>query len=227
LREREMLERSEWRIFCPACGKSLEPVPTAEGKPLSPISVYAETKRVQEELLRIYSNTYGIPCVILRYFNVYGTRQALSNPYTGIGSIFVTRILSGNPISIYEDGLQGRDFVNVRDVVQANILALGLHASNVETFNVGSGERLTVLDLACHICRELGVPEDFRFQSQFRVGDIRDCFADLCNSRSRLGYQPAITFTSGVGELVSWASGEARCDRLGEAENALKARKLM
>jgi len=227
LRSRDSLEKSEWRIFCPSCGNGIDPLPTPEDKPLSPISIYAETKRVQEELLKIYSSTYGVSCVILRYFNVYGTRQSLANPYTGIGSIFVTRVLSGNSISIYEDGLQGRDFVNVRDVVQANLLALEHDSTGYAIFNVGSGERLTVLDLASHICRELGVPEDFVFQGQFRSGDIRDCFADLSTSRKKLGYQPLVTFDSGVKELVSWARGESHCDRLSEAEQALKARNLM
>ena len=227
LRERVALERSEWGIFCPSCGGGLETLPTPEGKPLSPISVYAETKRVQEQLLRIFSSAYGVPCTILRYFNVYGTRQALGNPYTGIGPIFVARILSGHRISIYEDGLQGRDFVNVRDVVQANMLALELDSPGVETFNVGSGQRLTIIDLARHICRELDAPEDFLFQGQFRMGDIRNCYADLRNSRAVLGYQPSVSFDSGVGELVSWARGERRDDRLHEAEAALRLRKLM
>ncbi|GAM08935.1 dTDP-L-rhamnose 4-epimerase [Geobacter sp. OR-1] len=227
LRGREALEKSEWRIFCPSCGAPLESLPTAEGKPLAPISVYAETKRVQEELLRIFSATYGIPGVVLRYFNVYGTRQALGNPYTGIGAIFVTRRLSGSPISIYEDGLQGRDFVNVRDVVRANLLALTHETSGSETFNVGSGERLTVLDLARHVCRELGATEEFLYQGQFRVGDIRDCFADLGKSRSGLGYEPAVPFAAGVAELVSWARGEQRDDRLEEAESALRLHNLM
>jgi dTDP-L-rhamnose 4-epimerase len=227
LRSRAALEGSEWRIFCPSCCEPLEPLPTAEGKPLAPISVYAETKRVQEELLRIFSATYGIPSVVLRYFNVYGTRQALGNPYTGIGAIFVTRRLSGSPIAIYEDGLQGRDFVNVRDVVQANLLALAHVTSGCDVFNIGSGERLTVLDLARHVCRELATPEEFLYQGQFRVGDIRDCFADLTKSRSELGYEPAVPFAAGVAELVSWARGERRDDRLEEAESALRVRNLM
>jgi dTDP-L-rhamnose 4-epimerase len=226
-RKRSDLEAARWQIACSSCGGALLPVATGEGKPLAPISFYAETKRCQEELLRIFTGSYGIPCTVLRYFNVYGTRQALSNPYTGIGSIFVTRALDGRHIAIYEDGHQGRDFVNVRDVVQANILALNRETPGVETFNVGSGERLTVLDLARHICSELGVPEDFRYQGEFRVGDIRDCYADLSASRSILGYRPDVSFTAGVSELVSWARGESRCDRLSEAVQALKSRKLM
>ena len=227
LRSRQALERGDWQIACPACAGPLQPLPTGEGKPLAPISVYAETKRVQEELVRMFSASYGIPAVILRYFNVYGTRQSLANPYTGIAAIFATRTLAGQPIAIYEDGLQGRDFVNVRDVVQANLLALESRDAAGGTFNVGSGERLTVIDLARHVCRELGAGEDFIHAGQFRIGDIRDCFADLTQSRQLLGYAPAVPFSEGVRELVAWAGGERHVDRLAEAEAELKARNLM
>ncbi len=227
LRSRLALEKGDWRIVCPFCSAGLAPVPTLEGKPLAPISVYAETKRVQEELLRLFAATYGISFVILRYFNVYGTRQALGNPYTGIAAIFSAKATSGHPISIYEDGLQGRDFVNVRDVVQANLLALESLPAIGGTFNVGSGERLTVLDLARHICRELGLAEEFVLDGWFRVGDIRDCYADLAQSRLLLGYEPRVPFSAGVGELVAWAGGEEHEDKLAEAEAALKARRLM
>ena len=227
VRSREALERNEWRIACPCCNREPAPVPTTEKKPLAPISVYAETKRIQEDLLRLFSGTYATPCVILRYFNVYGTRQSLGNPYTGIGAIFTNRLLAGERIAIYEDGEQGRDFVNVRDVVQANLLALENEEAGGGTFNIGSGERLTVLDLARHVCRELGKPEEFRYDRQFRLGDIRDCYADLSLSRGLLGFEPQVPFADGVGALVSWARGETTEDRLAEAEAALKARKLM
>ena len=200
LRSRESLERHEWGITCPACSGELHPVPTTEDKQPAPISVYAETKRSQEELVRLFSASYGIPSVILRYFNVYGTRQALANPYTGIGAIFATRALAGQQIAIYEDGLQGRDFVNVRDVVSANLLALENERAAGGLFNVGSGERLTVLDLARAVCRELGRPEDFAWSGQFRVGDIRDCYADLSLSRSLLGFEPQVSFAGAMAD---------------------------
>lgn len=227
LRDRGSLERHDWRILCPLCAGELTPVPTGERKLPAPISVYAETKRSQEELVRLFSSAYGVPSVILRYFNVYGTRQALGNPYTGIGAIFATRALAGQQIAIYEDGLQGRDFVNVRDVVRANLLALENEQAAGGLFNVGSGERLTVLDLARRICRELGAPEEFAYSEQFRVGDIRDCYADLTLSRESLGYEPQVPFDSGVGELVAWARGGAVTSTLEDAEQALRARKLM
>jgi len=227
LRNREALARKEWGIFCPCCGTPLQPLPTAEDKPLAPISIYAETKRVQEDLLRLFAATYEIPSVILRYFNVYGTRQSLGNPYTGIGAIFTTRLLAGQPIAIYEDGEQGRDFVHVSDVVQANLLALEHPGAGGGTFNVGSGERLTVLDLARHVCRAVGRAEEFVYSGEFRVGDIRDCYADLTRSRDELGFVPQVPFRRGVEELVAWAASESREDRLAEAEAALRARGLM
>jgi dTDP-L-rhamnose 4-epimerase len=227
LRSRASLERHDWRITCPVCSGELVPLPTKEDKQPAPISVYAETKRSQEELIRLFSASYGMPSVILRYFNVYGTRQALGNPYTGIGAIFATRALAGQQIAIYEDGLQGRDFVNVRDVVRANLLALENDRAVGGLFNVGSGERLTVLDLARAVCRELGRPEDFAWSGQFRIGDIRDCYADLSLSRSLLGFEPRISFGSGVGELVAWARGGASTSNLEDAEAELRARKLM
>lgn len=226
-RKREQLEMHRWEIGCPNCGEALAPVPTDEDKQLNPISVYALTKKVQEEMLRMFSETYNVPSVILRYFNVYGTRQAINNPYTGIGAIFTNRALSGQDIYIYEDGRPGRDFVNVRDVVQANLLALENKRAENGTFNVGSGERLTVLDLAKLIKERLESAVDLKFTNQFRVGDIRDCYADLTRSREVLGYRPAVGFAEGVEELISWAKGERIEDRFSEAEDALKKRKLI
>ena len=226
-RSRAQLEHGEWNLLCPYCGEPVEPLPTPEDIALDPISVYALTKRVQEDLLRTFSASYGIPSVILRYFNVYGVRQALNNPYTGIGAIFTNRALSGKEIIIYEDGKPGRDFVNVRDVVQANLLALENLAAENGTFNVGSGERLTVLDLAELIRQRTGSGVGLEFSGRFRVGDIRDCYADLSRSRSVLGYEPRVSFADGVDELISWARGEQLEDRFAEAEGALRERRLL
>jgi len=226
-RTREQLERHHWQICCAACGRDLLPVATDEDKPLAPLSVYALTKRVQEDLLRMFAETYRLPFVILRYFNVYGPRQAINNPYTGIGAIFTNRVLSGHDLIIYEDGEQGRDFVHVRDVVQANLLALENDGAENGTFNVGTGDRLTVLDLAKLIRERLDSPAGLKFTDQFRLGDIRDCYADLSRSRQVLGFNPDVTFASGVAELISWARGEHVEDRFAEAETALRARKLL
>ncbi len=225
-RSREQLERHEWEILCPKCSAPLVPIPTAEERPLQPVSVYALTKRVQEELLRLFSASYGIPHVILRYFNVYGPRQAINNPYTGIGAIFTNRAISGHELEIYEDGRPGRDFVHVRDVVQANLLALKKEQAINGTFNVGSGEHLTVLDLAQSIKEQLGSKVTLNCSNRYRLGDIRDCYADLGRSRSLLGYAPAVPFATGVADLIAWAKGEAVEDRLAIAEGELRERGL-
>jgi dTDP-L-rhamnose 4-epimerase len=226
-RTREQLERHQWGVHCPNCGRELSAIPTSEDKPQRPISVYALAKQVQEQLLVMFSRTYGVPAVILRYFNVYGTRQAINNPYTGIGAIFTNRALAGQDIAIYEDGRPGRDFVNVRDVVQANLLALENELAAGGTFNIGTGECLTVLDLAELIRKTIGSAAKIKFTNQFRLGDIRDCYADLTRSRETLGYDPKISFEEGVRELISWARGEAIEDRFAEAEDALRNKRLM
>lgn len=226
-RGKEQLARHDWEIVCPTCKKQLEPLPTGEEKSPDPISIYALTKKVQEELLTMFSETYGIPYVILRYFNVYGTRQAINNPYTGIGAIFTNRALSGHDIMIYEDGQPGRDFVNVRDVVQANLLALENQKADNNVFNIGSGERLTVLDLAQLIKDKLNSTVELKFTNQFRVGDIRDCYADLARSGDILAYRPNVGFSDGVEELIAWAQGERVEDKFSDAEEALKARRLI
>jgi dTDP-L-rhamnose 4-epimerase len=204
LRAIEQLESGKWEITCPVCGNPAEARPTREDKVLQPLSIYAENKRMQEDLLRMTAETYQIPAVILRYFNVYGPRQALGNPYTGIAPIFCTRISAGKPIIMYEDGLPIRDFVHVYDVVQANVKALDYARDTVLTANVGTGEKLTILDMAQAICDEMGAERNIEFSGQFRVGDIRGCYADLTQSRSTLGYEPGVTFRQGVAELIQW-----------------------
>ncbi len=226
-RSREQLESRRWEMACDRCGSVAHPVPTPEGKPLDPISVYALTKRVQEDLLRMFGATYGMRFVVLRYFNVYGERQALNNPYTGIGAIFTNRALMGQDISIYEDGQPGRDFVHVRDVVQANILALENDLAINGTFNVGTGRRLTVLQLAELILQKIGVTVRLRQTGQYREGDIRDCYADLSHSTKVLGYRPSVPFDAGVEEMIRWARTQPVEDRFAEAESALKDRKLL
>jgi len=227
LRSRLQLEQYHWAMACPCCNSPLRPLPTSEEKPQAPVSVYALTKKVQEELLTLFEATYGITTVTLRYFNVYGSRQAINNPYTGIGAIFSNRALAGQDIFIYEDGNPIRDFVNVRDVVQANILALENEAAAGGIFNVGTGEPLTVLDLARAITAALKSSVELKFTNQFRIGDIRDCYADLTRSTKVLGYIPRIDFSTGVAELIAWARGEKLEDHFHVAEMALKERKLL
>src|SRR5207245_10704704 len=184
LRSRDLLERGEWEMRDAATGAPLTPMPTPETKPLQPTSVYAVTKRDHEELFLSVGYAYRIPTVALRYFNIYGERQALSNPYTGVAAIFSSRVLNEQPPIIFEDGLQSRDLVHVSDIVQANLLSLETDRADYQAINVGSGRPTTVRQIAEAILATLGRP-DLKPQvlCKFREGDIRHCYADISLAR--------------------------------------------
>lgn len=227
LRALEQLKKKEWELRCPKCGRFLKPLPTDEGKPLNPTSIYALSKRDQEEMCLMIGRTYGIPTVALRYFNVYGTRQALSNPYTGVCAIFCCRIRNDKPPVIFEDGEQTRDFVHVSDVVQANILALKSSA-NYQTFNVGSGRAISINEVAGILIQQYGKHLQPEIANKFRKGDIRHCFADI-SKIEKLGYKPSITFREGVPELMRWVNEQPSCevaDRFEKAAEELESRGL-
>jgi dTDP-L-rhamnose 4-epimerase len=204
----------------------LLPVPTAEDKPLYPTSIYGISKRDQEEMCLTVGRAYQLPTIALRFFNVYGPRQALGNPYTGVAAIFSSRLLNGNAPVLFEDGLQSRDFVHVKDVVEALLSCLHCDGADYEAINVGSGRALTVLDLANALIREMDVDVKPRLAYQFREGDIRHCYADITKAQELLGYQPRIMFEDGVGELVEWVRRQNAEDRTGAAAAELGARGL-
>jgi dTDP-L-rhamnose 4-epimerase len=191
-------------------GAVLEPRPTDEGKPVDPTSIYALTKADQEKMVLMVGAAYGIPSVALRFFNIYGPRQALSNPYTGVAAIFSARLLNGQPPVIYEDGEQKRDFVSVHDVVQALLLAADEEAAVGKAINVGSGRAVTVREVASTLAEVLGTPVEPQVSGKFRVGDVRHCFADVSLAREVLGYEPAVTFEAGMAELVAWLQEQER-----------------
>lgn len=211
-----------------ADGTPLEPLPTPETKQPSLASVYALSKYVQERMCMIFGDAYDIPTTALRFFNVYGTRQALSNPYTGVLAIFASRLLNGNPPRIFEDGGQKRDFVHAKDVAQASLLALTRDEAKGEVFNVGSGDTFTVSDIAAHLARAMG-REDItpEITGQFRKGDIRHCFSDLTKARELLGFQPQVRFEDGLKELVEWVATQVAADRADEASAELRRRGLV
>ena len=227
LRSLEQLKRREWEMSCPLCGKCVEGIPTPEDKPLYPTSVYAISKRDQEEICLVVGRAYDIPTVALRYFNVYGPRQALSNPYTGVAAIFSARIKNQHNPIIFEDGLQSRDFIHVRDIVQANILAMGKKEANFEIFNVGMGRKLTILDMANILIRRLGAdglaPE---LVNKYREGDIRHCYADVSKIKEKLGYEPRVRFEDGILDLVDWVKDEEAVDRFEESRRELETKGL-
>ena len=225
LRSTEQLRRHEWEMRCPACGQPAGPQPTAETKPLIPTSVYAVSKRDQEELCLSVGRSYQIPTVALRYFNVYGTRQALSNPYTGVCAIFSARIKHRHRPIIFEDGGQTRDFIHVRDIVQANRLVMQDARANGEVFNVGSGEAVSIGRIA-HLLAELyEVPVEPDVTKKFRAGDIRHCYADISKLRA-LGFAPSISLAEGLRELVAWGKAVEAEDRVEAATTELESRGL-
>jgi dTDP-L-rhamnose 4-epimerase len=205
----EQLRHHEWELR-DGDGVTLEPQPTDEHKPLDPSSIYALTKADQERMTLQIGEAYGIPSVALRFFNIYGPRQALSNPYTGVAAIFSSRLLNGNRPLVFEDGEQSRDFVSVHDVVQALLLAADCPAAVSQVFNVGSGRAITVRQVAESLARVLGVQIEPEITGRYRVGDIRHCFADITHARNLLGYEPRVPLDEGMAELVDWLQAQER-----------------
>ncbi len=227
LRPLPQLRMRYWEIRCPSCGEVVAAAPTDEEKQLFPTSVYAVTKRDQEELCLCVGRAYTIPTVALRLFNVYGPRQALSNPYTGVAAIFAARLLNGQPPLIFEDGQQSRDFIHVHDVVQAFCLALERTDVTDVAINIGTGRATSVLEVADLLSRGLGVSREPEIVEKFREGDIRHCFADLRRAHELLGFAPQVPLEEGMTDLARWASTKPAEDRVGRARAELEARGLM
>jgi dTDP-L-rhamnose 4-epimerase len=223
------LEARDWELRDDETGEALHPMPTDEDKPLRPTSVYATTKRDQEELVVNVCRAYEVPAVALRYFNVYGTRQALSNPYTGVAAIFSSRILNDQPPLIFEDGRQTRDFTHVSDIVQANLLALERDSADGQVLNVGTGQPTNLLELSSLLLEALGKSDALQPEivGRFREGDIRHCYADLNAIQDALGYRPRVSISEGIPDLIEWASGQTVDDRVGTAVAELEERSLI
>jgi dTDP-L-rhamnose 4-epimerase len=224
-RSTEQLIAGEWEVS-DEDGHALTPLPTPELKPPSLSSVYALSKYDQERMCLLVGRAYGIPTVALRFFNVYGPRQALSNPYTGVLAIFASRLLNDNAPLIFEDGLQRRDFVSVHDVARACRLALEKPAAIGEVINVGSGESRTIRSVAAEMARALGRDTAPKLTSTYRAGDIRHCFADIDKARRLLSYEPSVDFADGLRDLTSWLSEQRPVDRVVEARAELDLRGL-
>ncbi|MGE0362382.1 MAG: NAD-dependent epimerase/dehydratase family protein [Vicinamibacterales bacterium] len=225
LRTDRTLQQRDWDRFEPHLDR-LTPLPTDEEKPLRPTSIYAVSKRDQEEMCLSVGRAYGIPTVAFRFFNVYGPRQALSNPYTGVAAIFSGRLLNGKAPVIFEDGRQGRDFINVRDIVQGLLLPLTSDAADYEPVNLGTGRCISVLEVAETLIRQLGVDVAPHVNQQFRAGDIRFCYADIGKARRLLGFAPTVTFEAGMEELIAWLRTQTAVDRVDTASAELAARGL-
>jgi dTDP-L-rhamnose 4-epimerase len=208
------LKSARWELRCNVCGGVLKPLPTTEQKPSETNSVYALSKRDQEELCLIYGRTYGIAVTALRFFNAYGPRQALSNPYTGVAANFASRLTNGQPPLVFEDGRQMRDFVSVYDIVHANLLAMQRKESDGEVINIGCGKPISILRVAEILARALGCDIAPVVTQKYRAGDIRHCYADITKARMLLGYEPRITHDEGFSELARWLTEQRAEDKV-------------
>ena len=221
VRDTGQLRARSWEPLCSTCGSTLAPVPTDESKPLQASSIYALSKKDQEEMTLLFGRTYGLPVVALRYFNIYGPRQALSNPYTGVAAIFASRLLNRRAPLIFEDGRQMRDFVSVHDITAANLLAMERHEADGRALNIGSGEPITIQQVADVLSNSLKTQIPAEVTGKYRAGDIRHCFADITAAKSLLGYAPRVSFADGVSELAHWLKQQTAEDRVAEAARQL------
>lgn len=222
----DQLKAGKWEVLDEQ-GQELKPVPTPETKAPTLSSVYALSKFDQERMSLIVGRAYNIPTVAMRFFNVYGTRQALSNPYTGVLAIFASRFLNDNPPMIFEDGKQQRDFVHVRDVALACRLALETPEAAGQVFNVGSGNNYPITEIAERLAQVLGKEHlHAQITGKYRVGDIRHCYSDISLAQQVLGFYPQVDFNSGIQELAEWLEGQIAYDRVNEASAELAARGL-
>lgn len=223
----ERLRERRWEPACPHCARELTPLATREDAPLRPLSVYGITKRDQEELALVLGRAYGMEAVALRYLNVYGPRQALGNPYTGVAAIFSARILAGRAPLVFEDGEQVRDLVHVSDVVAATLAAMDAPGAPGHAINVGTGRRLRILELARALADQLGAQIEPKLTGEYRAGDIRHCFADVSRARELLGFEARVEIEAGLPELAEWVAGQAVAERGDGAVADLRARGLV
>jgi dTDP-L-rhamnose 4-epimerase len=209
-------------------GRALQPVPTPEDKTPDLASVYALSKYAQERMCLLVGEAYGIETVALRLFNVFGSRQALSNPYTGVLAIFAARLLNGRPPVVFEDGRQRRDFVHVKDVARAFYLAMTTPAASGQVINIGSGHSYAVGEVARLLAAALGRPGIApEISGRARTGDIRHCFADIGRAQEVLGFAPGHRLETDLDELIGWLDGQPAEDRVGQATAELERRGLV
>jgi dTDP-L-rhamnose 4-epimerase len=226
-RPEAQLAQKDFEVRCPTCGQVATPIGTPEDARLRTTTVYAVTKRDQEELVLAVGAAYKLPTVALRLFNVYGPRQSLSNPYTGVAAIFSSRMRAGNAPLVFEDGRQTRDFTNVADVAEAFVRALERDGADGQALNVGAGRPHTLLELGALLGRELGVEWRPEITHKFREGDIRHCTADSTRLERTLGFRPTVQLADGMRELVAWMREQTSTDKVDRALSELTDRGLL
>lgn len=220
----EDLKKDRWEMY--ENGNEISPVPTPEDKKPNLSSVYALSKYDQERLCLMTGKAYNINTTALRFFNVYGTRQALSNPYTGVLAIFASRLLNDNSPLIFEDGKQKRDFIHVKDVARACRLAMETPEAEGEVFNIGSGNQYTITHIANKLAKVMNKDITPEITGKYRVGDIRHCFADTSKTKEILNFQPEVNFEDGLLELAEWLKGQIATDNVSKASSELSSRGL-
>lgn len=227
LRQESQLKKRDWNLYCPVCKGLVKPVSTDETALDVPNSIYGFSKKAQQDMALIVGKLYNIPTVVLRGFNIYGPRQSLSNPYTGVTAIFISRLKNNQPAIIFEDGLQTRDFISVYDVVRAFILSLEKDEANFQMFNIGSGHGSTILEVAQILSNELGKKDLIQVNEQYRKNDIRHCFADITKAKRLLDWEPKVTLRKGFRELIEWSKEEKADDKFFQAQKELMQRGLL
>lgn len=213
-RKEEQLKSGEWELRCPHCGDVLVPTLTDEDKPLHPTSIYAITKKTQEDMALCFGRAHGLSTVALRLFNVYGSRQALSNPYTGVAAIFLARLKNSRAPIVFEDGRQSRDFIHVSDVAEAVTRAVEVEDDLWGVYNICTGHAVTVREVAESLAQRLGVEIEPKTVRRYRAGDIRHCIGDPSRARRELGFEATVDFAKGLSELIEWSGHHSAEDRV-------------
>jgi len=226
-RDEAQLRGAEWEVKCADCDTPLSPQPTPEEKPADIASIYAATKKHQEDLAVSFGRAYDIPTFALRFFNVYGPRQSLSNPYTGVAAIFMSRLLNQNPPLVFEDGQQSRDFIHVEDIAEAVVRAVDFSGSGAHVLNVGTGRPITIHQVATVLAKEMDVDISPKALHRYRAGDIRHCIADTRRAAEVLGFRAKHPFEDGVRSLIEWSHGERPQDAVEKSMTELETHNLV
>lgn len=223
----EQMRKKEWELVCPNCGMLLEPVGIPESEPFRCNSIYAVTKQSQEDMTMIFGKAYGISATALRYFNVYGPRQSLSNPYTGVAAIFLSRLKNNKAPIVYEDGLQTRDFISVYDIAEANVICLENEKCFGKIFNVGTGNSTSIKKVAQILANILSKNIEPEITKKFRSGDVRHCTADTSLIEKTLGWKPKWDFEKGIKDLIAWGEKQDAKDLFDQASKELNVKRLV
>lgn len=227
LRSDKQMNQRKWELLCPNCSKILTPVGIPETQSFACNSIYAVTKQSQEDMVMIFGQSYGIPTTALRYFNVYGPRQSLSNPYTGVAAIFLSRLKNDNAPVIYEDGLQTRDFISVYDIAGANVACLENEKAFGKVFNLGTNNPISIKKIAQILAQLLGKKIEPKITEKFRSGDVRHCSADISLIKKALDWSPKWSFEKGMQDLIGWGQKAEALDLFDQASKELKSKGLL